>query len=123
MEKKEAIYLDTEKMPFMDHLSKNNDNKMMYEKDLLKEDLETKMSVSIKIYPKGFYTKWHRHNCSHGIYVLEGKLKTDKGVFGKGTFVWFDEGVLASHGATEEEDVKVMFITNKKFDIVYEKEL
>jgi anti-sigma factor ChrR (cupin superfamily) len=36
----------------------------------------------------------HRHNCAHGIYVLEGTLKTHAGPFRPGSFVWFPEGML-----------------------------
>jgi len=39
------------------------------------------------------------------------------GNVGPGGFVWFPEGTLMQHGATAEEDVVVLFITNKKFDI------
>lgn len=71
------------------------------------------------IYPKGYTTVWHTHNCAHGIYVLEGTLKTPEGLYGPGSFIWFPEGILMEHGATDEEDVNLLFITNKPFDITY----
>jgi hypothetical protein len=33
--------------------------------------------------------------------------------------VWFPEGMTMQHGATQTEDVTVLFITNKKFEIHY----
>jgi hypothetical protein len=33
--------------------------------------------------------------------------------------MWFDEGTVMTHGAGEEEDVDILFITNKKLDMVY----
>jgi hypothetical protein len=39
------------------------------------------------------------------------------GTFGPGSFVWFPEGMLVEHGATEDCDVTTLFITNKPFDI------
>ncbi len=64
-------------------------------------DPDTGMSVQIIRYAAGFTNPWHRHNCAHGIYVLEGTLKTHAGTFGPGNFVWFPEGMLMEHGATE----------------------
>ena len=86
---------------------------------VLHEDGETGVRVSLNFYPRGFVTRWHTHPCAHGMYVLEGILKTHEGVYGPGSFVWFPEGITAEHGATAETDVLTMFITNKPFDITY----
>jgi hypothetical protein len=53
------------------------------------------------------------------MYVLDGVLKTHAGHFGPGSFVWFPEGMLMEHGATADNDVTMLFITNKPFDIRY----
>jgi quercetin dioxygenase-like cupin family protein len=82
-------------------------------------DPDTGMSVQMIRYAAGFTNPWHRHNCAHGIYVLEGTLKTHAGTFGPGSFVWFPEGMLMEHGATEDADMTALFITNKPFDIRY----
>jgi Uncharacterized conserved protein, contains double-stranded beta-helix domain len=82
-------------------------------------DKNTGMLVQEVVYPKGYKITWHKHNCSHGIYVLEGILETHEGVYGPGSFVWFPEGNLAEHGAAEECSARVLFITNKTFDIQY----
>ena len=82
-------------------------------------DPDTGMSVQMIKYEAGFTNPWHRHNCAHGIYVLEGTLKTHAGTFGPGSFVWFPEGMLMEHGATDDADVLTLFITNKPFDIRY----
>ncbi|MDT7709919.1 MAG: hypothetical protein QOG20_5526, partial [Pseudonocardiales bacterium] len=37
--------------------------------------------------------------------------------FGPGEFVWFPEGKKMEHGATADNDVTVLFITNKPLDI------
>lgn len=120
MEEKEAIYLDTNNMEWIEHISKNNGGKTLYRKHLLKTDNDTGMLIDIIKYKKGYYTNRHRHNCAHGIYVLEGTLRTDKGTYGKGEFVWFPEGCHMQHGATDDEDVTVLFVTNKVFDMIYE---
>lgn len=90
----------------------------MYRKKLI-EDHDTGMKINITKYPAGFVTPTHKHHCAHGVYVMEGILKTNEGEFGPGSFVWFAEGDIAEHGATAETDVIVMFITNKTFDIEY----
>jgi quercetin dioxygenase-like cupin family protein len=82
-------------------------------------DPDTGTSVQMIKYEAGFTNPWHRHNCPHGIYVLEGTLKTHAGTFGPGNFIWFPEGMLMEHGATEDGDVTTLFITNKPFDIRY----
>lgn len=82
-------------------------------------DPDTGMSVQMIRYDAGFTNPWHRHNCAHGIYVLDGVLATHAGEFGPGCFVWFPEGMLMQHGATADRDVTTLFITNKPFDIRY----
>ena len=78
------------------------------------------MTVRIVRYVAGLTNTWHTHPCAHGMYVLEGTLVTHAGRFGPGSFVWFPEGMVMEHGATAEEDVVVLFITNKKFEIHYQ---
>ncbi|MEL7608644.1 MAG: DUF4437 domain-containing protein [Bacillota bacterium] len=84
---------------------------------MLVQDPETGVQINLLKYPAGFMTPWHDHPCSHGVYILEGTLKTNEGSFGPGSFVWFPEGSVAEHGAALESDVVVLFVTNKKFDI------
>jgi anti-sigma factor ChrR (cupin superfamily) len=83
------------------------------------EDPETGMAVWKIKYVAGFTNISHWHNCSHGIYVLDGVLVTHAGSYGPGSFVWFPEGLTMSHGASQDNDVVILFITNKKFDIHY----
>ena len=40
------------------------------------EDPDTGMSVMKMKYFAGFTNEWHTHNCAHGMYVLDGILKT-----------------------------------------------
>jgi quercetin dioxygenase-like cupin family protein len=77
------------------------------------------MQVRKVIYRAGFTNIWHTHPCAHGIYVLDGALKTHRGTFGPGAFVWFPEGGIMEHGATEGGDCTFLFITNKPFGIRY----
>jgi quercetin dioxygenase-like cupin family protein len=83
------------------------------------EDLEIGVTVRLVKYPAGFTNSWHTHPCAHGMFVLEGTLVTHQGSFKSGHFVWFPEGMTMEHGATQREDVTVLFITNKKFEIHY----
>ena len=85
-------------------------------------DPDTGVSIAKIRYPAGFTNDWHRHNCAHGMYVLEGTLQTHAGAFGPGSFVWFPQGMEMQHGATPESDVTLLFITNKAFDIRYRSE-
>jgi len=82
-------------------------------------DPETGMLVRLVRYPAGVVNPRHTHPCGHGMYVLEGQLVTHKGTYGPGSFVWFPEGEIMVHGASAEEDVTVVFITNKSFRIDY----
>ncbi|MUZ75613.1 DUF4437 domain-containing protein [Agrobacterium vitis] len=82
-------------------------------------DSETGVSIWKIQYKAGFTNISHWHNCSHGIYVLDGVLRTHAGEYGPGSFVWFPEGMTQSHGATEDNDVTFLFVTNKAFDIHY----
>ena len=83
------------------------------------EDEETGVRITITKYPAGFINPKHNHPCAHGMYVLKGILHSSRGDFGPGSFVWFPEGETMWHGATENQDVEVVFITNKKFEINY----
>ena len=83
------------------------------------DDPDTGMQVFKIIYRAGFTNPWHTHPCAHGIYVLDGTLRTHRGTFGPGSFVWFPEGGSMEHGATEDGDCTFLFITNKPFAIHY----
>lgn len=82
-------------------------------------DDETGVRINLARYPAGTVTPLHDHPCGHGMYVLEGTLKTPEGTYGPGSFVWYPEGVITEHGATLEEDLTVLFMSNKHFDIRY----
>jgi quercetin dioxygenase-like cupin family protein len=90
----------------------------LYRKNLF-TDPETGMEVRLVRYPAGIVNPRHTHPCGHGMYILEGTLVTHAGQFGPGTFVWFPEGEPMEHGATAVQDVIVLFITNKRFEIDY----
>ncbi len=85
----------------------------------LMSDPDTGMTVSLIRYKAGFTNVWHRHNCAHGMYILDGVLQTHAGNIGPGSFVWFPEGLEMQHGATLNQDVTMLFITNKPYDIHY----
>lgn len=90
----------------------------LYRKNLF-TDPETGMEIRLVRYPAGLVNPGHTHPCAHGMYVLEGTLVTHEGQFGPGNFVWFPEGDVMEHGATADQDVVVLFITNKPFEIRY----
>ncbi|MDL9947115.1 cupin domain-containing protein [Gordonia sp. ABSL11-1] len=83
-------------------------------------DPDTGMQVMLLRYDAGFTNTWHTHPCAHGMYVLDGVLVTHQGEYGPGSFVWFPEGGWMEHGATPDNDVTFLFITNKPFSICYE---
>ena len=99
------------------HVSRNTGN-TTYEQYFVRDE-ETGMSVKFIRYPKGGVTPLHDHHCAHGMFVLRGTLVTDRGSFAPGSFVWFPEGDVMTHGASAEEDCDCLFITNKAFDIHY----
>ena len=82
-------------------------------------DPETGALIRLVRYPAGVINPRHTHPCGHGMYVLEGRLVTHAGTYEPGTFVWFPEGEVMEHGASEEGDVTVLFVTNKAFRIDY----
>jgi len=90
----------------------------LFRKNLI-VDADTGMEVRLVRYPAGVINPMHTHPCAHGMYVLEGTLATHDGQYGPGHFVWFPEGSVMEHGATAEQDVTVLFITNKPFEIHY----
>ena len=110
--------LDTSALPwearYVDRVGKT-----LYRKNLF-TDPDTGMEVRLVKYPAGFMNPRHTHPCAHGMYVLEGTLVTHAGQFGPGSFVWFPEGEVMEHGATAEQDVVVLFITNTAFEIHYQ---
>ena len=82
-------------------------------------DAKNGMIVNASRYPRGFFKPLHRHGCSHGIFVIEGMLRTDHGTYGPGTLGWHPAGCEAGHGSTEETDCLFLFIANKPFDIEF----
>ncbi|MEX0762012.1 MAG: cupin domain-containing protein [Dehalococcoidia bacterium] len=86
---------------------------------MLRKDPGTGAEIRMIRYPKGIVNPAHTHPCGHGIFVLTGTLRTHRGDFGPGTWVWFPKGEVMEHGATEEGDVTGIFITDGEFDIYY----
>ena len=82
-------------------------------------DRATGAEIRMIRYPKGVLNPNHTHPCGHGIFVLEGNLRTHRGTFGPGTWVWFPKGEVMEHGATGEGDVVGLFITDSAFEIHY----
>jgi quercetin dioxygenase-like cupin family protein len=109
--------VDTSEQPWEDRYNEKV-RKTMFRKEL-HTDAETGVEIRLVRYPAGFVNPSHTHPCGHGLFVLEGMLATHKGTFRPGTFVWFPEGEVMEHGATEDADVTVLFITNKRFRIDY----
>lgn len=112
------LAVDTSALPWEE---RPNDRigRSLFRKNLM-TDPDTGMEVRLVRYPAGAVNPLHSHPCAHGMYVLEGELLTNQGTFGPGHFVWFPEGALMEHGATAGEDVTVLFITNKPFEIHYQ---
>ena len=117
MSQPKFVALDTAALPWESRYNEHL-GKMLYRKNLV-TDPDTGMGVRIVKYPAGVINAMHTHPCAHGMYVIEGTLVTNRGSFGPGHFVWFAEGEVMEHGATAEEDVVVLFITNKPFEIHY----
>ena len=113
----QLLAIDTNKTEwearFNEHLGKT-----LFRKNLI-EDPDTGMVVRLVKYPAGVINATHTHPCAHGMFVLEGILRTHDGDYPPGSFVWFPEGLVMEHGATPEADVIVVFITNKPFEIHY----
>jgi quercetin dioxygenase-like cupin family protein len=112
------VSIDTAALPWEERYNEFL-GKTLYRKNLI-TDPETGMEIRIVKYPAGVINKLHTHPCAHGMYVLEGTLVTHAGQFGPGNFIWFPEGETMEHGATAEQDVVVLFITNKPFEIHYQ---
>jgi quercetin dioxygenase-like cupin family protein len=110
--------IDTSALPWEERPNQKI-GRSLYRKNLI-VDPDTGMEIRLVRYPAGVVNPLHTHPCAHGMYVLEGKLVTHDGQYGPGHFIWFPEGSLMEHGATAEEDVTVLFITNKRFEIHYQ---
>jgi quercetin dioxygenase-like cupin family protein len=115
MSEKSVSASDSNALPWEEVLNEPT-GRIIHRKVLFVEP-ETGMEVRLVRYPAGFINPLHTHHCGHGMYVLEGELVTHEGRYGPGAFVWFYEGSEMEHGATAENDVTVLFITNKPFDI------
>jgi quercetin dioxygenase-like cupin family protein len=112
------IAIDSNQLPWEERPNEKI-GRSLYRKNLI-TDPDTGMEVRLVKYPAGAVNPRHTHPCAHGMYVLEGTLVTHEGEFGPGCFVWFPEGSVMEHGATAKEDVTVVFITNKRFEIHYQ---
>jgi quercetin dioxygenase-like cupin family protein len=88
-----------------------------FKKEMIKDD--TGVMVYFVKYPAGFINPKHTHPHAHGIYVLKGIFHTSRGDFNPGSFLWFPEGEIMWHGATENADVELLFVTDKHFVINY----
>ena len=114
---KRPIYFDTRKLPWQTCTDKHLNADFLDMKLIL--DRETGLTINLSVYPKGYYKPKHIHDNAHGIFVLKGTLKTDDGEYGPGTFVWYPEGTVMSHGATEREDCTFLYIQDRAGKLHY----
>jgi quercetin dioxygenase-like cupin family protein len=117
MSQTEFMAVDTQKLPWEERI-RPEIGKALYRKVLFTEP-ETGCFFQLVRYPAGVVNPKHTHPCGHAMYVLEGNLVTHRGTYGPGSFVWFPEGEVMEHGATQDQDVIVLLVTNKPFEIHY----
>lgn len=86
--------------------------------DILDPD-QVGFNLMVLDYPAKYKTVWHVHPCSHGIYVQEGVLATHEGYYGPNSFIWGPEGQIMEHGAADDTNCRLLFITDKPFDLRY----
>ncbi len=115
MSKSEFLAVDTNEIPWEERFREEIGH-VIFRKVLLTEP-ETGCLFQLVRYPAGVVNPRHTHPCGHAIFVLEGSLVTHKGTYGPGSFVWFPEGEVMEHGATQQEDVTVLLVSNKAFGI------
>jgi quercetin dioxygenase-like cupin family protein len=111
------ISVDATALPWEEYTTERV-RETLFRKVLFTES-ETGVTIALVRYPAGIINPSHTHPCGHGLYVLEGRLVTHRGVFGPGTLVWFPEGEVMEHGAAAEGDLVALFVTNKSFRIDY----
>lgn len=97
----------------------NSRNKKLMFQRMYVDDPDTGMIVKKLVYPAGCMIPWHTHDAAHGIYVIKGTLVCDDCTLSAGDFIWWDEGVEMEHGAGPDEDVELLFITNKPLNMNY----
>ena len=85
----------------------------------LHQDPQTGHVVLLVRYPAGSVNPGHRHPVGHGMYVLQGRLVTHRGVFERDAFVWFPPNETMMHGAGPDEDLTVLFMTDESFATRY----
>ena len=87
-------------------------------KPLFADDHTGEITMLVR-YPAGQVNPLHTHPVGHGMYVLQGKLVTNRGSFGPGTYVWCPPDQPVSHGAGPDEDVIVLFTTHEGMSTDY----
>ncbi|MGN0363991.1 MAG: cupin domain-containing protein [Bilifractor sp.] len=70
-------------------------------------------------YPKGYWKPDHRHNCAHGIYVIDGELQMGDTIYKPETFIWNPAGYPCGHGAAPGKECRFLFVANRPFDIEF----
>ena len=97
------------------------EGRVSYDMKFLHNDETTHEVTMLVRYPAGQVNPPHLHPFGHGMFVLQGKLKTHRGVYGPGSFVWFPGDEPMSHGATDDEDVVVLFLRHADMTTTYVK--
>jgi quercetin dioxygenase-like cupin family protein len=94
-------------------------DRVTYFMKFLSRDTYTHEIAMLVRYPAGQMNPAHTHPVGHSIYVLQGKLVTNRGAFGPGTYLWFPPDEVVSHGAGPDEDAVVIFTTHDGMTIDY----
>ena len=83
------------------------------------EDPETGVTVRLVKYPAGFTNSWHTHPCAMACSCRKSRLSPIKATSKAAILLGFPKRMTMEHAATQQEDVTVFFITNKKFEAHY----
>ena len=103
----------------MDWVEGGHGGPAKYSMKFLYNDVNSGQVAMLVRYPAGQMMPPHVHSHGHGIYVLSGKLVTNRGTYGPGTFVWFPANEVVSHGASPDEDVVYLFLRHEDMDIQF----
>ncbi len=82
-------------------------------------DPQSGQKVTLVRYPAGQINPAHSHAQGHGMYVLQGSLRTHRGTFGPNTFVWFPAGEVMWHGAGTDEELVALFMAGGNLSTDY----
>lgn len=93
-------------------LQKEENGRCFSDKPMISDPLNGAV-IKFSHYGAGYRKEEHHHASSFGVYVIDGEYTVGERTIRPGSLIWNPSGNMILHGASEEKDCRLLYISNR----------